>query len=304
MANGFIARDDFFQVIRDDKIAFDNRRPSIQLFPASTRIVLNSKTITFPNLLTTNIYFNRSSDYGGTFPTNPGTTYAESWTALIGQEWGYGETSHNEVYYPQAPQNSIAGPSRRDLAQELLGTVPAATTYLDVRVRLRRTKLTPIFMNRERPAFFPQENEWINLVGGSCPVEYHFPLMRMFEIVRVGTSVYLRRYQSVQSRAQSTYTRLYAQNGGSMPWVFGVATSGWRYNNYQTANWNSPPAGGAWLAVLHQTKGPDINGNKRPPWQSGSTNSCAVPGYGGTPITDLSTVLSADIIIHPGRYAS
>jgi hypothetical protein len=302
MANGLIIKDDYFRVVRDDLTAFDSRRPSVQLFPTNTRIVLTNRLISFPNLLSTAIYFNRSADYAGGF--SGGQTYAESWSALIGQEWGPDESTHNEVYYVNNPSASIPGPSTRRLAEERLGSVPSTTTYLDVRVRLTRTKSSPVFINRAPPAFFPQEGEWMTLVGGSCPLEYHFPMSRGFEIVREGTSVYLRRYQSVRMRSRSTYGGLYGQGGASLHWVDGGDTSGWRHNNHGTAEWSNAPSAGAWLAVLRQSKGPDTNGNKRAPWYSNATNPCVVPGYGGTPAIDYGTNLRADIIIHPGRHVT
>lgn len=265
-------------VVRNDKIAFDTSRKSIHLFPESR--ITPSATITFPNLVST-IMYNHGGQVGG-------TNFCQTYSALLPQEHGtgYGDFSPTDTQYFANKQ-----PIRRELSAAYLGSVPSGTTYIDVRARITRTITPPTFMRYISPplVLFP-EGQWINLPGGSCICEYFFPLSRMFNVVRSGNDLYINRYQSVYASPTQTITTTGGNENGVTSSRFGG-----QWGNYANA-----PIYWASAAVFFDTKGPDGNGNKRPPWGNTSINSCAVRE--GDPV-DYTSQYSAEFIITPGRYA-
>jgi len=271
MVDAFYADNDEFRVIRNDRVAFDTTAPNVTLLPPSSAIV-QTRNITFPNLVQAPAYRQNAQTFGGFT-----TTHCESWNGLLPQEWGWSEPDVSPVY----PSTS---PIQRNLPQELIGTVPAGTNYIDVKIRLTRTVTPPTFLTISPPIMWAPSGQWIQLRGGSCPMEYFAPLVRLCEFVLDGTSIYLRRYQSVRA------------NDFPMNQTGGNAYNEWYtqyYGNYANANvLRSIPC------VLLDTKGFDGNGNKLPSWGTSPTNSCT--WY----TIDYSSVYSADIEIRPGRYRS
>jgi len=261
MVDYFEAESGQILVIKNDDIAFDTDRPSINLFEDSTKITY-SGGIDFPDLFSTTIYLNRSTG---------GTTYCESYSALIRQEWGPNEVDLNET----TATGSV--PTTRNLPRTLLGSVPADTDYLDVRANLSRTIIPPPFFTMYPPVVLFKEGAEIDLKGGSCPCEVFQPLIRHFDIVRVGNDIYLERFQSVNWKGNFTHVNA----AMSHPWISPGTQSGWSNWFRGNGEWSTIRSDGAQLAVRLDSKGPDLSGNKRPPWlTTPGTNPCACPGYG------------------------
>lgn len=287
------------QITKNDKIVFDTNAKSVQLFPTSSRIVLSNYSIAFPDLIQSTAYHR----YTGAF-IGGGQSYCESWSTFLQQEWGPNEVNHSEQYLSAGSAVNVAGPTTRNLPQTLLGTVPAETDYLDIRVRLTRTVLPAVMWDTSRPYVLFQEGEWINLPGGSCPTEMYQPMLfRHFDIVKEGTNVYLRRYQSVGNKG--TYTNV-MPSGGPIISSDANVSGGWTVRNLNTSWPNAPgtsgsypPIGLAWLGVLTNVKGPDLNGNKRS--ASNGTNPCLIAGK-DISFPNMASTYTGDIIIHPGRY--
>jgi len=280
MVDYFEASGNEFLVVKNDDIVFDTDRPSVNLFPDSTKIAYTGG-VDFPDLFSTTIYLNRST----------GTTYCESYSALIWQEWGPNEVDFNET------TATGSQPTTRNLPRTYLGTVPADTDYLDVRATLTRTIVPPPFFTMYPPVVMFKEGFEIDLKGGSCPCEIFAPLIRHFDVVRIGNDIYLERYQSVNFKGN--YTAVDA--AGTHPWISPGSSSGWSNWFRGNGEWSAIRSDAAQLAVRLDTKGPDISGNKRPPWISpAGTNPCACPGY-GTVAANFRSFYAGSITIHPGR---
>lgn len=284
MVDSFVFDNNRMTITKADKVTFDSNAKSVQLFPDSTKISLTNKQVVFPNFLQANSYHRYTGGDAGF-----GNTYCESWSNLLWQEWGPTEANFNYIGY------NTNGRSTRNLPQELLGTVPSETDYLDVRIRLTRTKLPAVMWNTSRPYVLFQEGEWVNLPGGSCPTEEYLPMFfRHFDIVREGTKVYLRRYQSVRNKGTAATVM---PSGGTIIDSDAQTSGGWTCSD--EGIWPNAPSRAAWLACLVQTKGPDTNGNKRRNGQA--TNQCNIPGK-QVAYPDLGSIFTGDIVIHPGRY--
>lgn len=272
MVDAFYADSGRIQVINNDDISFDSDRPSIQLLPGSSKLSI-SRTITFPTLLSGPAYLQRT--YGA-------TPYCESWSALVPQEWGPGEVDFS-------PTDSLGplGIATRNLPEEFLGTVPAGTDYINVRARMTRTVTPPVFMEQTPPVVMFKEGDWVELPGGSCPCEYFVPLARHFDIELRGTSLYLRRFQSVRDNGVKFSWGTGPQN--TYGWFTTIATAyGVSYAGAFT-RYGTP-------AALIQRLSNDINVNRRAPWAFNSTGACSV-----TP-PDYTSVYSCEFEIHPGRF--
>ena len=270
---------DRIQVINADDISFDTDRPSITLFPVSNWIIINSHPFTFPNFIQSKAYIRREQS---------GQTSCEQWSTIIWQEWGPDEIYRNEQYFPANPSGSTPGPTTRNIPRVLLGSVPAAANFLDIRVRLRRTDPSALMYNIEPIYMLPADNQWVTLNGGSCPVEVHTSLSRLINIVRIGNSIYLEIYQS-------TYNSNTALAPGGNPQAnVGVNQSGVNSVMYRTTNnyglADLAPYSNTELACLLDYKPYDTNGNKRP----GGTNPC------DGAFQDTSSTFSMDLIVAPG----
>ena len=276
MVDAFYADNNRIQVINADDISFDSSRPSIQLLPDSAKLSI-SRTVTFPTLLSGPAYLQRT--YGA-------APYCESWSALFPQEWGPDEvnSSPTDSQFPPGP----VGIATRNLPEEFLGTVPAGTDYIDVRARMSRTKAPPSFMEQHPPLVMFKEGDWVGLPGGSCPCEYFVPLARHFDIVLRGTSLYLRRFQSVRD------------NGVSMTWGTGPQNNfGWFTTiaeAYGVSYAGAFTRFGTPAALIERKDSNNINVNRRAPWANNSTDACSI-----TP-PDYTSVYACEFEIHPGRY--
>lgn len=272
MVDAFYADNNGFRVINDDEISFDSTRPSIQLLPESSKLSI-SHTVTFPTLLSGPAYLQR------TYGTTP---YCESWSALMPQEWGPDETD-----YSPTDSGSSLETATRNLPETFLGTVPAGTDYIDVRAKMTRTQTPPSFMQQHPPQVMFKEGEWIGLPGGSCPCEYFVPLARHFDIDLRGTSLYLRRFQSVRDNGVNFSWGSSPQN--TYGWFTTIATAyGVSYTGAFT-RYGTP-------AVLIESLGGVLGVNRRAPWAFNSTGACSI-----TP-PDYTSVYSCEFEIRPGRY--
>lgn len=288
MVNAFYADNDRFQVVQNDEISFDTDRPSIELFPPSTHIVNNALSIEFPGFFQSYAYYRGAPS---------GLTECELWSIIFWQEWGPDEVYKNEEYYPLSPGNSIPGPTTRNLPRITLGTVPAETNHLDIRVNLTRTVIPPAWFYGVPRVMFKEGEEISLSSGGSCPVETCGGSARSFNIT-LGTAasgqpkpVYLERYQSVEN-----YNTLNAPGNYSQAAIT-VNQSGWnseRYIAQNDAGGNCAPRTLWMLGTLLDKRGPDTNGTKRP----NGTNPCS-----GS-LKDLRSVFTGSIVIAPGRASA
>lgn len=174
--------------------ALDTRTQMLNLIP-SAAISLSGYSISFPTFwVGTKYYQSRQTTSDGFSEFHGCTTFV----ALVEQEWG-----------PEQP-------SPRNLPDITLGSVPAGTDYLEIWVNLTRTVVPAKMLDLTLSSNFP-EGLWVKLDGHSCIIEELMGVARQFEFVLDGTTVKLRRRQSVN------------KNGGVLPGhlrVNGPASSG------------------------------------------------------------------------------
>lgn len=275
MVDKFEADNDEFQVIRSDKIAFDTNNPSFSLF--DTGRIQTTVNVVFPDMLSNLLYFNNSQG------SPAGTTYCESWSSLLPQEWGPDETDFS-------PTGAVTTSIRRNLPRTILGTVPTGTNHLNIRVRLRRTKAAPSFYNQGSPTLFFPNNQWITLAGGSCTCEgMGTSIKRHFDVVLSGTTLYIERYQSVNNLGTQFST---SSSGNARGWITNRESDGALMGAYDNA-----PFGMGFPMVLLETKGPNADGTKFPPWGANASNSCSISAN-----ADYESIYNVDFDIQPGRY--
>ncbi len=259
MAGSFEISSGVMTITKDGRIVFDTGRPLMNLVP-SAAISLTSQAISFPDLLKgTNYHKYRYTPIFG-----PDEFACASFVGLIEQEWGPLETG------------GFA------LADTTLGTVPAGTDYLDVMVNLTNTTVPAGWFDLAMRTNFPA-GQWCKLEGGSCLIEGFPGLKRLFEIVLDGTTVKLRRYQSVTANGQ-------VQRIGS----FGTGNvSGY------VAGTSAPTASGKYAAygALIQTRGPSASGADSS-WNPGGGNGCSTSG------PSYASTWTGDIVITPGRISA
>lgn len=112
-----------------------------------------------------------------------------------------------------------------------LGSVPAGVNYIDVRVEISVAKAPNPFLDQAVPPLvYP--GTWVHLPGGSCLIEATTIWRRLFDVVLVGTDIYLRRRQSVCAippNAAADYGGIYNTQGANRdPWLtFSYADWGW-----------------------------------------------------------------------------
>ena len=275
MVDAFYADNNRIQVIKADDISFDSNRPSIQLLPESSKLFIN-RTVTFPNLVSSPAYLQRT--YGG-----GGASYCESWSALLPQEWGPDEANAS----PTLSGSDMVALITRNLPEEYIGDVPAGTDYVDIRARMVRTITPPVFMQEHPPVVMFEQGAWIGMQNGSCPCEYFRPLARHFDIVLRGTSLYLRRFQSVED-AGRTRINWGVSPGNSYGWFNTIATP-WAPYSGAPSNYGTP-------CVLMQSRTGGASQNLRAPWASNSNSSCAI--Y----TVDYTSAYACEFEIHPGRH--
>lgn len=247
---------------KDGRVVLDTSLNLLNLIPDEA-IVLAAYDIVFPDLWHGVIYHQTRVSSGP--PLNIDSYGCASFNGLVAQEWGPAEASPNT------------------LADATLGTVPTGTDYLEVFVRLARTVTPPGWLDLGMRSDIPA-SEWVLLQGGSCLVEEIPGMRRLFEVLLDGTTVKLRRKQSVTVNGQV---------GRSYPFGTGNAIGYFAGTN--------APAGSVLLASygsLLQIKGPSGASNHRPPGSAISQDPCTT-----TP-TSYASTWTGDIVIKPGRIGA
>lgn len=237
-------------VVDDDKVTFDTNLKSVNLMP-SAAISMTGYSMVFPDLVKRNGYYYDASSASL-------TASCTSFITMILQEWGPG----------------LAG----NIPEVVLGTVPAGTDYLDVRVRLVRTD-PPSNILTSPILVLPEENEWFYCLGGSCPLETKSFFSRMFEVVISGSNVVLRKYQSVRDTTQTFWSGDQSSDITNHPsWTYGGGSSA--NKGFLVSQRQNKPS----------TDGGNINKNR------GGSNQCSVADN-----TNYSSTYLVDFLITPGR---
>jgi hypothetical protein len=248
-----------FTVTRDGVTAFDTSalKKSFNLVPDAA-ITLTGHTVMFEKF-NTGLYYSSYYEKSGPFWFTGCTSYR----SLRGQEYG--------------PDKSNV------IADELLGTLPVKADYIDIRIKLTRTKAPTKYLGTiDWPQYLP-DGEWVNLDGYSTLVEgINNQVQRSMEFVfDAGTGdISLRKRMSVQTNSPTSFITtsststfgFYAPSGQN---------DGIPYYNVDLKN--SGP-----LAV-------DPGGVYLPGGPQGCSQSDP---------TDSSSVYSMDAVITPGRYSA
>lgn len=262
MAGSLTVEDGEMVIEKDGRTVLDTSLDLMNLVPDAA-ISLTGHAISFPSTWKGVIYHQTRVSSGP--PLNIDSYGCASFNGLVQQFWGPAEGS---------PYT---------LADETLGTVPDGTDYLDVMVKLTNTLVPAGWLDLGMRSDIPA-GQWVKLEGGSCQIEQIPGLRRLFEIVLDGTTVKLRRYQTVTANGQ--VGRSYIHGLGNVIGYFAGTNA---------------PAGSVLLAsygALLQIKGPDGGVNHRPPGAPISQDPCTT-----TPTSDAST-WTGDIIIIPGRIGA
>ena len=253
--------------------ALDTRAPMLALVPAGT-LSLTGYSISFPDFWKGTIYQQTRQSV-----TVPPVDYhgCSTWIGLVEQEWGPAE------------------PSPRTLPDITLGSVPAGTDYLEIWVKLTRTVTPAKLLDLTLASHFP-EGEWVKLDGTSCVIEELMGVARQFEFVLDGSTVKLRRYQSVNKDGGTVSPKILRVNGG--------AAAG--NKDFFYAGTNAPEDGTKYVTYGEKIdeKGPSNNiPTHRPPGkENGSSNNvpCSMSHSGKS----YASTWTGDIIIKPGRIGS
>lgn len=242
----------------DGHVVWGTALPSVQLIPGAA-ISISSLPIAFPDFVHNHAYY---------FYVAGLQDVCDSFVTLLPGEWGPGLANN--------------------LAPTLLGTVPAGTDYLDVRVNLTRT-VDPYSILGNIIQVLPQQGAWVNCPSGSCILEFNGFLARSFDVVLeydpldnplnpvLPRPVYLKRYQSLQD-LQTVSWRV---GNGS-----GQAQSGWTHSGSGAKGW----------IVYHLDSKAAWEGSGK--YKSGGGNACRL-----TDDTTYNSTYTADFLITPGRYS-
>lgn len=182
-----------------------------------------------------------------------------------------------------------------------LGTVPLLTNYLDVRVKITRTKSPSSFLDQTVPQLITN-NQWVHLPGGSGLIEATTIWRRLFDIVLSGTSVVLRRRQSVAQMPTDAVSRY-----GGIYRTTGIATDPWGLTDYAVWGWVSSPGGDFMKtqrdghpAALIEVKEFSANNGADTPTMGAKhprrVRRCSID----MSAHDFSATYNADIVIRPG----
>lgn len=252
---------------RAGRVILDTDKPMLNLVP-DAKITLDPYSISFPDFWKGSIYYQWRSTAGGF-----DSFACQTWVGLVEQEWG-----------PSAP-------SPYTLTDIPVGTVPSGTNYLEIWVNLTRTVSPGNILDLPLSSSFP-ENRRVKLDGLSCVLEEFGGVARQFEFVLSGTSVSLRRRQSVN------------KNGGIVqPPVSRVNPSGGLGNVTYFYPGTNAPVDAAKFAThgqLIDQKGPSGGDTHRPAGkEQGSANNtpCSMNMSG----ISYASTWTGTIEITPGR---
>lgn len=254
-------------ITKDGRLVFDASLPLLNLVPEAA-ISLIGYAISWPDLWRGTIYHQIRETIE--FPPGVQNNYfsCASFVGLVPQEWGPGRAN--------------------DIADVTLGTVPAGTDHLDVLVNLTNTIAPGGFFDLAAQTDFPSGN-WVRLEGGTCGIETFPGFERKFDIVLDGTTVKLKRYQSVGNQTGAASVLRTFQSGAlgnAVQWISGA-----------NAGLNGSTSANAVYGGLIDHKGPSAETpTHRPPGHNlGAQDPCATggPSYAST--------WTGDILITPGR---
>lgn len=189
-----------------------------------------------------------------------------------------------------------------------IATVPAGVNYIDVRVRLNRTKVPHIFREQPVPVIIP--NEWVHLPGGSCIVEATEIWRRSFDIVLSGQNINLVRRQSVAPAplADGSGEAIYFNRGytglssdGQNPW--GQSTyQRWGWTENGGSDWRSGTRRGHPAALIEAKEADPNFGADTPAYGAKHirrSRACSTDNSAH----DFSSIYSGQIVIRPGFMA-
>lgn len=277
MSGGFVKEANRMYVVKDGRVVFDTNVRPPELMPTGA-IVLNNYDIEFPDLWK-GVYYRQGRTTG---PVGDSYTCL-SCAAVVNQEWGPDKA---------APSN---------LPDIALGTVPPGTNYIDVFASLGRIVAPSGMHNQPINTFIPTGVQ-MHLDGGSVIVEWFGPLRRIFHIFLSGTTVYLRRRQSVtriksepfiKSRTTDqggldTGNREYYFEGVNAPYALESAPG-----NPDPLYFPNPAYT---IGAVIESKGPSGGQNHRP-GRFGGQNGCSESMAG----ISYRSVFRANLKIVPGR---
>lgn len=261
------------------RIVWATDRQPVNLLPESNWISTN-RNVEFPD-------FVKFANYAHQRVSNPAAIGNPPW-ALSGS----GDSCQTVT---------MIQPEDSTFSDVFLGSVPAGVNYIDVRVKVRRTKDPTYLLDQYIPQLVAYD-QWIHLPGGSCLVEASSIWRRLFDVILSGQNIFLRRKQSVApvpGDAVSRYGGIY-QNSGSNQ-------DAWLTFTYQSWGWVTGP-GGAFV-------GSQRNGHPAALIQVqefGPNNGATTPTMGAKHPTreracsvdvsqhNFSSTYNVDIVIRPG----
>lgn len=224
------------------------------LLPASAWLT-PALTVSFPDFVKRNAY----GYYGGAGITSAS---AMSMTTILPGE-----------YFPGA-----AG--IYDLAETVLGTVPAGCNFIDVRVTLNRTKNPTDILYQPVTNCLPTQQT--HLQGGSALLEAPPAWRRAMWIGLSGTNVVLRRYQSVTTQVGISWNVPNDNDTGA-----GGRRPGWTHGGGAGSENGRP------VYVIEISSVADVNNiNKR----RGEAFQCSLVDT----VSDFSSEWTGSAIIRPG----
>lgn len=197
-------------------------------------------------------------------------------------------------------------PENRTLPSINLGTVPSGVNYIDVRVRVQRTKNPYIYLEQTPPQLIP--NQWIHLPGGSCIVEATNIWRRSFEVVLSGNNVNLIRRQSVCGIGdaaypiENIYRNLGGKGGGAGENPWGQSTiSYWANVNSSGSDYTGVQRDGHPAALIEaKDYSPNLGMGGDTPAYGGKHlrrfNACSINNSSH----DYSSTFTGEIVIRPG----
>lgn len=274
-------------------VGWSSSFPPVNLLPESEWLS-RSLTVSFPD-------FSKFVNYGHARYYNPPSQYPDgSWSPS-----GSGDT---------CVSITMIQPENRVIAAVDLGTIPAGANFIDVRVKLNRTKAPYPFRDQVPPPLIP--DAWVNLPGGSCLVEATEIWRRSFDIVLSGRTVQLIRRQSVIDYSQLElesnrygYLGVYGNYWPDRDNMSDNAKDPWGQSTYQQWGWISGGdfAGGQRMghpAALIQAKGFSGNSGHDTPSYGAKhprrSNRCSFDNSAH----DYSSTYSGQIVIRPGYIRS
>lgn len=181
-----------------------------------------------------------------------------------------------------------------------LGSVPAGTNYIDVRVNIGQAKAPNPFLEQSVQPLIAM-GQWVHLPGGSGLIEATTIWRRLFTIALSGTTVVLRRKQNtsnIPDNATARYGGIYSNASGNGDAYIVSDRAGWGWMPNGVAGWQGTQRNGHPAALI------DIG-------QFGQNVGASVPTSGAKHPTrerrcstniphDFSSSYAGTVVIRPG----